>query len=265
MQQREPRIKERRLANVTQIFPNFASALAACGTGYDDSDIAEVIAYKTALPVDPRQLAPEQATNSILALGLTAAEITERPLKVLDFGGGCGFHYLRVAAAMRTPLQWAIVETPTMAARAEKIAQGRFRAFTDIAGAADALGRIDLVHASSSIQYVPEPRDALKTLAALRPRYLMLARLPVWGLAQTVGLQVSPLSANGIGPMPPHIADRQVAYPITFINFDEIMNILADYEIAMAISSPSSTYTIRGQQVPGISVIFRAKQTTPAA
>jgi putative methyltransferase (TIGR04325 family) len=265
VQQRKPRIRERRLANVTQIFPSFASALAACGTGYDDSDIAEVIAYKTALPVDPRQLAPEQATNSILALGLTAAEITERPLKVLDFGGGCGFHYLRVAAAMRTPLQWAIVETPTMAARAEKIAQGRFRAFTDIAGAADALGRIDLVHASSSIQYVPEPRDALRTLAALRPRYLMLARLPVWGLAQIVGLQVSPLSANGIGPMPPHIADRQVAYPVTFINFDEIMNILADYEIAMAISSPSSTYTIRGQQVPGISVIFRAKQTAPAA
>ena len=59
--------------------------------------------------------------------------------------------------------------------------------------------------------------------------------------------------------MPPHIADREVAYPVTFINFDEIMNILADYEIAMAISSPSSTYTIRGQQVPGISVIFRAQ------
>jgi len=166
---------------------------------------------------------------------------------------------------MCAPLEWAIVESPTMAARAEKVAQGRFRVFTDIAAAADALGRIDLVHASSSIQYVSEPRDTLKTLAGLRPRYIMIARLPVWGLTQIVGLQVSPLSANGIGPMPPHIADRQVAYPVTFINFDDVMKILADYEIAMSISSPSSTYTIRGQQVPGISVIFRAKQTALAA
>jgi putative methyltransferase (TIGR04325 family) len=165
---------------------------------------------------------------------------------------------------MRTPLQWAIVETPTMAERASKIAQGRFQVFTDIAGAAVALGRIDLVHASSSIQYVAEPRDTLRALATLRARFLMLARLPVWGLAQVVGLQVSPLSVNGLGPMPPYIVDREVAYPVTFVNFDDVMKILADYEIAMAIDSPSSTYTIRGQKVPSITVIFRAKQTSPA-
>ncbi len=253
------------MAVVTEVFPNFAAALAACGPGYHDSDIADVIAYKTSLAIDHRQLAPEQAINSILALGISAAEITDRPLKVLDFGGGCGFHYFRVTSAVRTPLHWAIVETPTMAERAAKVANGRFDVYTTIDEASAALGRIDLVHASSAIQYVPDPLQTLKSLAALRARYLAIARLPLWGMPQTVGLQRSPLSANGIGPMPPHIADRQIPYPVTFVNFDDVIRTLPAYEIAMSMASPSSIYEFRGQRVPGISVIFRAKEIGASA
>src|SRR5690242_9931589 len=137
------------MAFVAEVFPDFAAALAACGPGYDNALIADVIAYKTALAVDPRNFAPEQALNSILSIGIAAAEITERPLTVLDFGGGCGFHYFRVTAAMRSQLRWAIVETRTMAERAAKLAGGRYEVFTDIGAAVTALGRIHLVHVSS--------------------------------------------------------------------------------------------------------------------
>ena len=97
------------MAVVTDIFPNFASALAAAGQGYNDSELAEVVAHMTtAVPIDSLQVAPEQAVNSILAVGIAATEAAERPLHVLDLGGGCGFHYLRVSAAIRAPLRWAI-------------------------------------------------------------------------------------------------------------------------------------------------------------
>jgi putative methyltransferase (TIGR04325 family) len=248
------------MALVTEIFPDFASALAACGPGYNNSLIADVIAYKTALAVDSRQFAPEQALNSILAVGIAAADIVERPLTVLDFGGGCGFHYFRVNAAMQSQLRWAIVETPTMAERAIKLAKGRFDVFTDIAAAAAALSPVHLAHASSSIQYVPEPLSTLKALAILRARYFMLARFPVWGRPQTVGVQTSPLAGNGIGPMPPTIADRQIRYPITFPNFDDVMRVLTDYEIATAIQSPSANYSVQGQMVQGISLVLRLKR-----
>jgi len=244
---------------VTEFFPDFAAALAACGPGYDNAVIADVIAYKTALGVDPRHFAPEQAVNSIVSVGIATAEITDRPLTVLDFGGGCGFHYFRVTASIRARLRWAIVETPTMAERALKLAQGRFEVFTNIADAAAALGRVHLVHASSSIQYVPEPLSTLKALAALQAPYFMLARFPVWSRNQLVGVQTSPLAANGIGPMPPKIADRQVRYPITFTNFDDVMRIMGSYDIAMAMQSPSSNYNVHGQHVQGISLIFRSK------
>lgn len=251
------------MAVVREVFPNFATALAACGQGYNDFDIAEVIAYKTVIPVNRRQFAPEQAINSLLAVGIAAAEIRDRPITVLDFGGGCGFHYFRVVSAIRTPLHWAIVETPAMAERASKLAQGGFQVFTDIAVAADALGRIDLVHASSSIQYVPDPLQTLKALTKLRPRYFGLLRFPVWGRPPLVGLQASPLSANGIGPMPPNIPDRMITYPVNFTNFDDVMNFFGDYEIAMTTASPSSTYEICAVSPFRVSTWSFAPRTAP--
>jgi putative methyltransferase (TIGR04325 family) len=252
------------LAVVTDIFPNFASALAACGQGYNDRELAEVVAHMTtAVPIDSLQVAPEQALNSILAVSMAAAEVAERPLHVLDLGGGCGFHYLRATAAVRTPLRWAIVETPAMAERAGQLAreqfQGRFEVFTDIAGAAAALDRVDLVHASSVLQYVPDPLAVLKTIAALRARFFLLARFPAWARAKIVAMQTSRLAANGYGPMPPHIADREVKYPITFTNFYEVVQALTEYEVALATNSPSSEYDFRGQKISGKSVIFRRK------
>jgi len=247
------------VASITEVFPSFAAALAACGAGYDADDIAEVIAYKTSLAFDPRQIAPEQALNSVIAIGIAAAEMAHRPLRVLDFGGGCGFHYFRVAHAIRLPLQWALVETPAMTARAASLANGAFDAFSTIDQAAQKLGDIDIVHASSAIQYVPDPLETLNALAALGAPFIALLRFPIWNAPSIVGLQRSRLAGNGIGPMPPHIPDRDIVYPVTFVNFDEVLRALSQYEVALSMMSPSSNYEFRGQLVRGASLIFRRK------
>ena len=249
---------------VTQIFPSFEAAFAACGVGYHDAALADVIAYKTSLPVDVRQVLPEQAINAMVAVGVAAAEATG-PLHVLDFGGGCGVHYFTCASRFRSPLQWAIVETATMAKRARELAQGRFETFTDIAAAMDHLGRVDLVFISSALSYVPDPLATLKALVSLRPRHFALARFPVWGGPLTVGLQSSMLSQNGIGPMPPNTPDHQVTYPVTFTNFDEVMGAFGDYELISVMSSPSATYVVRNVNVAGISLVFRLKSAATAA
>ena len=247
------------MALVTELFPDFQSALAVCGSGYNDEAIADVIAYKTSIPVDPKTFVPDQALISILSVAIAGAERGDRTLNVIDFGGGCGFHYFRVVAATRIPLlRWAIVETPVMANRAAKVAQGRFETFTDLNAAAESIGRIDLIHASGTILYIPDPVAALETIARLRPQYFALARFPVWGLAKLVAVQPSPLSANGIGPMPPTIADRQVKYPITFINLDDVMRVFSAYDIVLVYPS-KETYMVRDQHVPEIALLFRSK------
>jgi putative methyltransferase (TIGR04325 family) len=250
---------------ITQFFPNFEAALAACGAGYHDTALADVIAYKTSLPMDIRRMLPEQAVNAIAAVGIAAAAIDAAPLHVLDFGGGCGVHYFTCVDRFRMPLKWVIVETATMAERAKALAQGRFEVFTDIARAADHIGRVDLVFISSALSYVPDPMATLKALLSLRPRHFALARFPVWGGPQTVGLQTSLLSQNGIGPMPPNMPDRPVAYPVTFANFDEVMRTFGDYELISVTESPSASYMVRNVNVSGITLMFRAKDGRSAA
>src|ERR1700751_2873130 len=120
---------------VTQFFPSFEAALAACGSGYHDAALADVIAYKTSLPVDVRTILPEQAVNAIVSVGIAAAAAEAAPLHVLDFGGGCGVHYFTCVDRFRMPLKWVIVETATMAQRGKKLAQGRFKVFTGITSA----------------------------------------------------------------------------------------------------------------------------------
>jgi putative methyltransferase (TIGR04325 family) len=247
------------MAKVVDLYSNYASALASCGGGYNDVEIAEVIAFKTGMRFEPNVVAPEQALNSIVAVGIASAEVRNRQLNVLDFGGGCGFHYVRVVSATKTPLKWAIVETPKMAEKAKIIGQNYFRVFTTIDDATTALGVVDLVHASGSIQYVPNPKDVLKALAAPRPKYILLARLPNWSKDTIVGVQISTLSENGIGPMPPNKPDREILYPVTFMNIAEIFELFDEYDLVLSMASPSASYTIKDQSVSGVSLIFRAK------
>jgi hypothetical protein len=68
------------------------------------------------------------------------------------------------------------------------------------------------------------------------------------------------LAANGYGPMPPHITDREVKYPVTFMNFYDFVQLLNEYEIALATDSPSAEYDFRAQKIPGKSIIFRRKE-----
>jgi len=249
---------------ITQFFPSFDAALAACGAGYHDAALADVIAYKTSLPVDVRRILPEQAVNAIVSVGIAAAAADAAPLRVLDFGGGCGVHYFTCVDRFRMPLKWAIVETATMAQRGKELAQGRFDVFTDIVSAADHIGKIDLVFVSSALSYVADPMATLKALLSLRPRHFALARFPVWGGTQVVGLQTSLLSQNGIGPMPPNMPDRPVTYPVTFANFDDVIRMFGDYDLISTMSSPSASYVVRNVNVSGITLIFRAKDGAAA-
>jgi len=245
-----------------RIYPDYQAARAACGQGYDDADIAKVIAFKTAYFAAKIQksLWPEHAANTIFAVGIAAGDLSARPLHVLDFGGGCGFHYLAAKAAFKTSLRWAVVETRAMAKQARATAKGRFEIYEDIKTAAAALGRVDLIHASSAIQYVPDPLATLDALIALRAPYMMLARFPVWSKDPFVGVQESSLKDNGIGPMPPEIADRPIRYPITIKNINVVMSRFErDYEMIVSLPSPSGEYKVDGNIIGGVTFIFRAK------
>jgi hypothetical protein len=146
-----------------------------------------------------------------------------------------------------------------MAERAVKIGRDRFEVFSEISKAIEWLGRVDLVHASGSIQYTPDPLTALKTLAALNARNFALLRFPMWRGPQTVVIQDSLLSHIGIGPMPPNIVDRHVRLPITYTDINDVMRMLGGYEVQLVLDSPSTGAHYDNRLVPGASILLRAK------
>jgi putative methyltransferase (TIGR04325 family) len=249
------------MSSIAMIYPDFGLALAACGDGYNDSDIADVVAFKATVPLDAAKHLPEQAFNTIVSVGIAASDIPDRPLSVLDFGGGCGFHYFRAKRAFKASLNWALVESETMAARAAEVSSGHFSTHTSVASAKTALGQVDLVHTSGSLQYVCDPLATLKELLSIQASYFALARFPVWHGATVVGLQESNLSDNGIGPMPAHIPNRQVRYPITFTDFGDVSRLISDhdYEVLFTLGSPSAEYTIWKELARGITLICRLR------
>jgi putative methyltransferase (TIGR04325 family) len=240
----------------TARFADFASALAQCGGGYDDLTLARVRAYKTEHFIAQLSTTvwPEQVANTALAVGLAAAQVPARPLRVLDFGGSAGVHYYAACKVLPEAPRWAIVETQAMA----EVCRGAgLDAFESVATAVKHLGGVDLVHTSGAIQYTPDPLQFLDTLLAVDAPVFFLGRLPLWRGEQRVTIQESQLSSNGLGPLPPDIPDAPVRYPETFVNFDELLRrITARYELRMALDSSSATAIVDGQTIPGITLIL---------
>ena len=164
--------------STTGNFADYAAALAACGSGYDDLELARVRVYKTEQYV--RQLGstlwPEQIANTALAVGIAAAHAGSRPLRVIDFGGGAGIHFHAACKVLPQRPQWAIAETRVMA---EAARAAGLEAFDDLDMALRHVGAADLVHSSGTLQYLPDPLGTLEALVALNAPVFLLARLPV--------------------------------------------------------------------------------------
>lgn len=153
--------------------------------------------------------------NALLAMLLAVSSgAGASRLRVLDFGGGMGMSYVLSAASMRYPegLEYHIVENP-------KICRDGARLFSTDERVhfheriPESLPDLYLVYINSALQYVADYRGLLRSLCALSPRYVFLARcstgrVPTYATAQ--------LNHPG----------KRIAY--WFINVDELVSILGD-------------------------------------
>jgi putative methyltransferase (TIGR04325 family) len=205
--------------------------------GYESHRLVEVVHAKTKA-LSGRASNMPGAERTMLGVLLAATRSPSRPLRVLDFGGACGFHYMAsLPAGIRT--QWAVVETPAMAARGELFQTDELRFFCDIDAACAWLGGIDLLHSSSTLQYVPEPSQTLTRLVGLSATVVLWSRMALTDGATSKSLQTSRLAENGPGPMPAGFADALVIYPITRLSRAEFIRAHDRYYLVAEFGEPS--------------------------
>lgn len=117
-------------------------------------------------------------------------ETPDRPLTVVDFGGGMasGFAGLRTSLPRSRPLAFHCVENAAVCA----IGRRMFAGFDELHfhdSLDDAPARADIVHAGSSMQYIEDWKGMLARLLRLKPRYLALSDLPAGDIPTFVSVQ----------------------------------------------------------------------------
>jgi putative methyltransferase (TIGR04325 family) len=209
---------------------------------YEASILPEVVYAKTKA-LTPAIVPNMTGAERTMLITLLASRLaSSSPLRVLDFGGACGFHYM-AASLLKLPLQWAVVETAAMAERAKDLESGELRFFSDIDSARQWLGHIDLVHSSSALQYVPNPAKTLSDLISLDARIMAWSRMALTAGPQTRETQTSQLAHNGPGPLPAQFTDGIVEYTLT--KFPKIAFLAAHqfaYRLDLEFDEPSQGF-----------------------
>ena len=238
------------------VFASYAEALRHCPHGgYDSTAIAAVVCAKT-----ERMMAdPERCETSMPPAGRAGIALTSviaqllcgkgRSVRVLDFGGACGAHYFAARQlAPEVQFEWCVVETEAMIHQARSLEDGCLKFADSVAAAQELMGGVDLLHSSSTLQYLPAPESGLAELIRVGAAAMALTRLSLTDGEPFTVVQKSRLSHNGPGPLPPGFRDGTVAYPLTILNrsrFEEALR--QNYEIAARYHDESSDHiTARG-------------------
>jgi putative methyltransferase (TIGR04325 family) len=234
-----PLIRRLTKKNLSLVYSSYEAALEDAD-GFDDLFLTKVIVTKG------KKFAQNLKTDKTIdlmmlrtAIGITSV-LKSNSLRVLDFGGAAGAHYFITRSLLDDDIKidWRIVETTAMVNEAaQQGLQNEELAFYDSIDEAAQGDEFDLVFASSSVHYTPNPYDVLKTLLSVKFKKFMLTRTAIAN-DEKVLLQKSTLSGNGIGPIPEKlgIKDRSISYPVTILCKTKVEKIIKSYgEIQLQI------------------------------
>jgi putative methyltransferase (TIGR04325 family) len=156
--------------------------------------------------------APPGSHSSLLALLVSITSRDKHTVRVVDFGGGLGVSYIPLIGALvgGGMLEYHVVESPSVCLAGTRLFgdDGRISFHSALP---ERLGEVDIVHLSSSLQYVENYERLLDDLLRLRPAYVLLARCSA-------------------GDIPTYASAQRNMYgssiPYWFINGDELLGLM---------------------------------------
>ncbi len=174
------------------LYPDYASALAD-SSGYQvDSYRLAALASQEALlerlKAGTYQLNADEQ-QMLLALTWAATALQAKPdggraLRVLDFGGALGEHFLLIRQLLpELPFEcWLVCETPLIVKAAAQLPQQSALQFCNTIPEPPTTPEtaFDLVIASGSLQFVADPAQTFAELAALQAPFFYISRFPLW-------------------------------------------------------------------------------------
>ena len=236
-----------------QFFDSYEQARKACKTSYDFDSLAQVVAEKTRIFRDSLKAKPVKGDLQLVrCLATMFASPGKEELKILDFGGACGAHYFTLKSLLRDriKLNWAVVETDSMVNHAKALETEELSFFSSVNQARNALGQIDLLFSSGTLQYLESPTNLIEQLMAVEAEFVYLTRMGLSQDQKVITIQESSLGTNGPGPLPPGFTDKLIDYPVSFIPKSELSNLLTQkYEILCEIHESVADYQFQNLEI----------------
>lgn len=148
----------------------------------------------------------------------------EKPVSILDFGGGIGVDFLYTTQCLGEEKinKYVIVETENVCQLGAKIYENnpRVEFCTTVPHAI-----VDIVYFDSALQYVDNYQDLLLQLAECQPEYFLFLRTPAGNIPTYVSAQMN-------------VSDSIIPY--RFLNMGEFSNFMSASGYTLKFSSSSS-------------------------
>lgn len=229
--------------------------------GYYNDFLSSFIFRKTCLYCVKKSAQSRNLDGRNIELASILSSLRDRDLKVLDFGGGSGYHYFQMEDFFRSrkDFVWLVVETAAMVKASVRIAGRKLQFTGDLDQAMKIMDKPNLVLASSSLQYSKNPKDVLKRLALFDSDYILFTKTPLLRFGDSISsIHVSRLSLNGPGIGSLEFKDQLVCNEITFLAFNELHNVIveANYELEKKLID-SDKFFWKGRVVPTYTLLYR--------
>jgi putative methyltransferase (TIGR04325 family) len=256
----------------TKLYKSYQDALKDCSSkGYENDAIIELIVQKRRRIAEPQytDLLKQMPLGMILLANTilkAANELGVQTIRVIDFGGADGGHYLQIRRFLKSniALQWVVVETPAMVAAMKEFETPELKFMDNFEQALETLGGIDVFHTSGTLQSVPEPYTFLEKFCNTKTPFMVFNRQSLaLGEKELVSVQLSLLSWHGYSSIKVNSPDFVVKYPHTSIRksrFEEIVS--KYYDIVTQFDENSGAYKIGNHKVLGISYVLTGRENS---
>lgn len=204
--------------------------------------------------------------RSILGVCVAGINNNKNELNVLDFGGGGGYHYFisKLVIGQNLKINWAVVETESMARAAKRLSNSELKFFSSINDASFEKGKIDIFFASSSLQYCSNQKEIIENILKVEPDSIFITRTPFSESEPVHGKkQFSKFSSNGPGPLPKGYKDSFITYPIYIMNVNEFIEKFREkYDLKFQIREEAGAFTVGNNSYDNYGFYFTLKNST---
>lgn len=235
---------------------------------YEDKDLCKVVAEKTkAYRTTLLMKDLDDLDFFLLSVISSYLQKTEKKtITVVDFGGACGIHYFTMQKLLdnsNTNFKWIVVETAEMvnAAKQAGLENDNLRFVNNLS---DITESVDILHSSGTIHYVSKPFEFLQKMMELKPKYLAFNRtyLIEQEDIETVFIQTSMLSHNGVGKLPSNFQDKIIKYPCTIFSLNKFTKAIDNhsYQLKFSVKQPNERSFLCGMKINKIALLYEIKE-----